>query len=455
MVCFFDTIDIRIKGDVMKFSEKSIKQTKNIIEKEETKEKFRLSEIDFTRNRKFTFKNVVYYNLNKKGLTSKMEIEEFTNLINVADVSNVAVLKQREKLNANIYNEIRNKNLETFYTEYQSEVKTFKGYLLLSIDGSYFEIPNTEITRKNYDSKKNNTAVPRALISNYFDVLNHYVVNTVIGKETADEKKLEEKGFEEIKKLNIPFPIIRIKDRGYVSLKDFYYSNKTNEKYVVRLKKQDYKKEIAKMTANDETIELKYDYYRMYHYKDIEPEFYKELTDTENSIYVRIVKIELSNGEIECLATNLTEEEVTLEDMNILYNLRWQIELNYHLLKESLKIETITSSKEELIKQDIYSQMLAFNILQSFITDAENELKEKQNKYKHEMKINKNMAVGFFKKALIFIMLENDFEKQSELLDIMVKKIKKYLVPVRKGRTYPRDKNKDKNKYSTTKRKAF
>lgn len=455
MVCFFVIIEERIKGDVMKFSERSIKQTKNIIEKKETKEKFRLSESAFTRNRKFTFENVVYYNLNKKGLTSKMEIEEFTNLINATDVSNVAVLKQREKLNANIYNEIRNENLKTFYNEYQSEVKTFKGYLLLSVDGSYFEIPNTEITRKNYDSKKNNTAVPRALVSNYFDVLNHYVVNTIIDKETVDEKKLEEKGFEEIKDLDIPFPIIRIKDRGYVSLKDFYYSNNRNEKYVVRLKKQDYKKEISKMKTNDEIIELKYDYYRMYHYKNSEPKFYKELTDTQNSVYVRIVKIELSNGEIEYLATNLTEEEATLEDMNILYNLRWQIELNYHLLKESLKIETITSSKEELIKQDIYSQMLAFNLLQSFITDAENELKESQNKYKHEMKINRNMAVGFFKKALIFIMLENDFEKQSELLDIMVKKIKKYLVPVRQGRTYPRDKNKDKNKYSITKRKAF
>lgn len=448
-------IEERIKGDEMKFSEKSIKKTKSIIERVETKKQYRLSETAFTRKRKLTFENVVYYNLNKKGLTSKMEIEEFNNLINGCDISSVAVLKQREKLNANIYNEIRDQNLKMFYTEYQSDVQLFNGYLLLSVDGSYFEIPNTEITRKNYDSKKNHMAVPRALVSNYFDVLNHYVIHTMIDKETADEKKLAEKGFEEIKNLKLPFPIIRVKDRGYVSLKDFYYSNIKNEKYVVRLKKQDYKKEISKMKTNDERIELKYDYYRMYHYKDIEPEFYKEILEIQKSIFVRIVKIKLSNGENEYLATNLTEEEATLEDMKRLYNLRWQIELNYHLLKESLKIETITSSKEELIKQDIYSQMLVFNLLQSFIADAEKDLKENQKEYKYEMKINKNMAVGFFKKAFIFIMLENDFEKQSELLDIMVKKIKKYLVPVRKGRTYPRDKNKDKNRHSITKRKSF
>ena len=99
--------------------------------------------------------------------------------------------------------------------------------------------------------------------------------------------------------------------------------------------------------------------------------------------------------------------------------------------------------------------MLAFNILQSFITDAENDLKENQNKYKYEMKVNKNMAVGFFKKSLILIMLEENFDKQSQLLDTMVNKIKKHLIPIRKGRTYPRDKNKHQNKYSITKRKAF
>lgn len=64
----------------------------------------------------------------------------------------------------------------------------------------------------------------------------------------------------------------------------------------------------------------------------------------------RIIKIKLSSGEVECLATNLTKEEVTTDEMKELYNLRWQIEINYHLLKESLKIGTITSSKAELIK---------------------------------------------------------------------------------------------------------
>lgn len=439
----------------MKFSDKSISNTKKFIESDETKNNFRLNNKFFTRNRKINFKNLVYYNLNKKGLTSKMEIIEFEEIVNMADISSVAILKQREKLNANIYNAIRNKNLETFYNDYKNEVKLFNGYLLVAVDGSDFEIPNTLANRINYDSTKNNTSVPRALVSNYFDVLNHYVLSTVIDKETASEKDLDSLNFNEIKKINIPFPIIRIKDRGYVSLKDFYYSNLNADKFVVRLKKQDYKKEISFMETNDEIVELKYDHRRMYPYKETDLDFYNEICIDKKSIYIRVVKIELSSGEIEYIATNLRKEEVSTEQMKELYNLRWQIELNYHLLKESLKIETITSSKPELIKQDIFSQMLAFNLLQSFINDAQDEFDKSNFKYKHKMKINKNMAVGFFKKSLIIILIENDIKKQQEMLEAMSSKIKKYLVPVRKNRKYPRDKNKHNNKYSINKRKSF
>ena len=44
----------------MKFSNKSIENTKRIIESDISREKYKLSEKDFIRNRKLSFKNVVY-----------------------------------------------------------------------------------------------------------------------------------------------------------------------------------------------------------------------------------------------------------------------------------------------------------------------------------------------------------------------------------------------------------
>lgn len=90
-----------------------------------------MSNRDFTRNKKMPFKNIVYYNLNKKRLTSKIEIVEFNEIINYADISSPVVLKQKEKLNANIYKEMQAVNLQDFYNNYKDEVKLFKGYFYL------------------------------------------------------------------------------------------------------------------------------------------------------------------------------------------------------------------------------------------------------------------------------------------------------------------------------------
>ena len=54
-------------------------QAKILLEK--TRKGYRQHPSDFTRRRSMPFENVVLYGLNKRGLTSKMEIEDFSELI--------------------------------------------------------------------------------------------------------------------------------------------------------------------------------------------------------------------------------------------------------------------------------------------------------------------------------------------------------------------------------------
>ena len=430
----------------------SINEIKKIIYDIKIQKIYKYNSKDFTRNRKMTFGSVALYNLNKRGLTSKMEIVNFDEIVNCCDISSVGVLKQRKKFNGDIYKYIMQHNLCGFYNNYANEVNLYKGYIITATDGSDFEIPNTIKTRKNYNSTKENTSVARAHVSNLFDVLNHYVMSTLIGPENSDEKEMDRQHLNEIKKLNLPNKIIRTKDRGYVSLKDIYYSIENNDKFLTRLKKSDFKKIVSNMSTNDEYVDIPYQYDRIRYYKDKDPDFYNLMLSTKQSLKVRIVKIILSTGKTEILLTNLSQDEFSTEEIAELYKLRWQIETNYHSLKESLKIETITSSFDELIKQDIYSQMLVFNILQAFINDANESAKDL--KYKHEMQVNFNMAIGFFKKLFILIMIEENKKRKEELLNRFDERIEKYLEPIRPNRNYPRNKNK-KNKYSINKRKSF
>lgn len=398
------------------------------------------------------FDKVVLYGLNKRGLTSKMEIEDFTDLINSADISYPAVLKQRLKLDGKIYLDMLQTNLVDFYEKFTGDVKLFCGYILTAVDGSDFEIPNTKKTREEFNEYHEEELVARATVSNMFDVLNHYIMDTIIEKFDYSERKMAKEHFETIKKLELKYPIIRTGDRGYSGIVDIYYSLKNNDKFVYRLKKSDFKKYIQNMKTNDEIITIPYQYDRIRYYKEEAPEFYKNMEKTKEDIKVRIVKINNKEGEEIILVTNLEREKFDYNIMIELYKLRWEIETSYHLLKESLKIETITSSFKTIIDQDIYSQMLAFNIIRAFVNDAQKEID--QSKYKNEMKINMNMAIGFVKKILILIIIEEDRNKQDEMFELLMEKIQKYIVPVKKDRHYPRDKDK-KNKYSINKRKSF
>ena len=96
--------------------------------------------------------------------------------------------------------------------------------------------------------------------------------------------------------------------------------------------------------------------------------------------------------------------------------------------------------------------MFVFNILQSFQNDAEQEIK--QEDYKHKMKININMATGYIKQYLIYILLEEDGKSRDCYMSILYEKILKHIVPIRPNRKYKRKKD-IKNKHHINKRKTF
>lgn len=69
------------------YNEYFIKEIKNKIQNIDTVINYKNTKSDFIRNRKMNFEKVVLYGLNKRGLTTKMEIEDFTELINMTDIS--------------------------------------------------------------------------------------------------------------------------------------------------------------------------------------------------------------------------------------------------------------------------------------------------------------------------------------------------------------------------------
>ncbi len=439
----------------MQYSMYNLERFKERVNGSDLKLRCRKNNKDFTRDRKITPKDIILYTLNNRGKTTKMELYDFINEYGLEKVSTPALLKQREKLNENIFKELNKEQLLRFYDDYSKEVKTYKGFVLGAIDGSDCEVPNTIETRERYKSVNatDDDRIARIKLSNCYDVINGYVLDTEIAEYKHWEVDLALKHIDNLEYLAPHFNFLYVMDRGYFSLSVMYRLMKENKKFVIRLNKRFLKSEQKTMKTNDEIVEIKYQYDRIRNYKDKDEEFYNYYEEG-NTISIRMVNVELSSGEIETIMTNVSKEELSSKDVYNIYGLRWGIETNYHELKESMMITNISSSKDTIIKQEIYSQMVVNNIIRSIANDINEDIN--QEKYKHKMKVNFNMAVGFVKRFLMKILIEEDNDKRYSLCEILFDNILHELVPIRKGRKYSRDKNKKlTNKHPINKRKSI
>lgn len=438
---------------MIKYGYKGLNKIRDKIQSKELKEKGRKNLKDFTRKRKMDFEKLIHYILNKKGLCTNMEINNFFNKINEdTDMSAQALLDQRLKLNPEVFVDLNNEYLQGFYEEYKdTDVKTYKGYILKAIDGSDFELPNTNKIREKYGqvSSKSGATIPRSSVSMCYDLLNEYILDVVPEKYRTSEIEMAKKHIQKDQEISKGYKSIYVMDRNYVSLEFMIYLKQNKIKFVSRLQKGYYEKEIKAIKNKDEIVEIEHTKYRM-EKRAFNDQNLRDIAKKEKSTSARIIKYILNTGEIEYLITNI--KDLSYEEIVEIYNKRWGIETMYYSLKSKLQIEKFTSSNKTIIEQDLFAGVLVYNMVQTMKNEATEEIDQK--KYKHEMKVNENIAIGLFKNEMIYIMLEENDDERVKRYDKLCRKILKYRIPIRKDRNYKIEPQVN-NKNSYNKLKSF
>ena len=349
----------------------------------------------FTRVRKMPLHDLLFTMINRKGLTLALELRNYMKIAHPGtSISKPGYLKQRMKLN-----------------------------------------PDAQIG-----------------LGCIYDVMNRMILESDCNRVKFDEMRLAQRQLERIPETIGDIPFIIIMDRGYPSTPAFIHMMDKNIKFIVRLKRNDYKKEQNNMSENDQLVKIKFDMSRIRcHEGTMDGERMKELGE----ISLRMVKIPLENGNWEVLATNLSQSEFNTEEISELYHMRWEIETAYETLKSRLQIENFTGTKPILLLQDIYSTIYVSNLAEDIILDAERELDQKETNRKHKMMINQTVSIGILKNDLIYILIETDEQKKGILFQQIYEDISKNLVPVRPKRHYKRRKGKFAAKYSNTHKRAY
>lgn len=163
--------------------------------------------------------------------------------------------------------------------------------------------------------------IARALLSNIYDVNNHFYVDVKIDKCTASEIDLAKRNIEKMIEIIGIEKILIIFDRGYPSIEFFYWLEKRNIKFLMRLQGKDYKEEKEQMKQEDEILELKYHSSRLQSIKKKYPNTYNEIKNKAGEKY-RFTKIEINEKTTEYLISNLTKEEFSIRELKELYGNR-------------------------------------------------------------------------------------------------------------------------------------
>lgn len=432
------------------------KSLKNIITKSENCENYKNIQNSFTRNRKMNFKDYVWYLIFQKGRTASMELDEYLKHKNNTykiSISKQAFSKQRLNIKPEIFIDLYKDYLTDFYVNSKNEVKTYKGYHVLAIDGSMFEIPNTKELREIFKTQKNSSGhreSARARVSGIYDVENEFIIDAIITDCEQGEKNLAKTNVIEAGKIIDLTKSIIIFDRGYPGVDLIWFLEKIGVKYIFRLQSTNmYEKEKACMITNDEWVDLNVCGDRL---RKIEDETIKKELKEKKNISIRLTKVILDTGEIEYLLSNISKTIIPEAEMKNTYFKRWQIEIGYDILKNKLHIENFTGKTKITIEQDFYAQIYVFNLLQDIKHDANEKIqqKHKDKNLKYEYKPNVNLLAGWLKNILIAMIFVNSKKKKCELYDIILEKAEKNLVAINPNRSYIRKAyTSGRNKYST------
>ena len=387
---------------------------------------------DFTRKRKLPAETLIHFiiQMQSKSLNSEL-CEYFTDLRFLPTSS--ALCQQRGKLDISAFQRI----LYLFVNAFD-DYKTWKGYHILACDGSDVNIAYDENDEETKRQNGNNKPFSQFHINGLYDCINHVFWDTSI--DTAAKTRECAALMEMIMKHDYPSNSIITADRGYEKYNLMACCIENNQKFLIRTKDinvyssilsnlnlpdEEFDLDITKTLTRKQTNETKYNRQK-YTYLPYSSDF--DYFDTEGfyEMNLRVVRFKITDDTYECLVTNLTRDEFNLAELKKMYHMRWDIETAFKVLKYIIGMMSFHSKKRNFIQQEIYSAIL-LHCLTNIITERIQI--EQSDRRKHDYKVNLSTAVTNMRLWL----------RKVIGTDELLKRIKKYLAPVRPDRKYQRN----------------
>jgi hypothetical protein len=388
--------------------------------------------IAFTRNRKLGCEALIHYliQLSDRSVSSDL-MNHYDFIEDMPSAS--AVCQQRYKLES-----LAVKRVFSLFTNSFENYKTYKGYYLLACDGSDINICHNPKDKDTYYIQTSATKGYNQLHLNaLYDVLNNIYRDVYI--DTARKNNECNALSKMIINRQYPDQSIMICDRGYEKYNLMATFIENGQKFIIRVKDIGSNGILSTLDLPDDSFDthIRKIITRINNSETISSGLYAVLMnsspfdyiDFENEYYemnLRVLRFKITEDTYECLVTNLSEDEMSAEEFKDIYHLRWNEEGAFRDLKYTIGMLYFHSANQELIRQEIYASLILHNYCRLLINNIPPD--ENRN-WKWKYKSNFKLAVTNIRRYM------NDEIDENEL----ILRIKKFLIPIRPGRSYSRN----------------
>lgn len=386
----------------------------------------------FTRNRVLDYEGVAMNIVNLPRRTMAVELEDHFERLGLGEVSysKSAFSHARKKLQPIFFKHWYEHQNRQYYE--LAPFQTWQGYRLMGVDGSRAYLFNhasiiTEFGTQ--DNQHGQIAMAQLLIGH--DVLNDICLFSDIGPVNSSETALLLPWLDQI-----PKDVLCIYDRLFASVLLIYLHLLKELPFVMRCKltHNQVVKDFVASGASQAIVDFK-----------INKEVARQLRQLgyevgqQQSVTVRLMRIELDNGQIEVLITSLLDEQAYPHQVfKQLYAKRWGVETGIGRLKNQLQIELFSGRSPLAVRQDFYATIFTYNLQTIFIRSLDQQVHFINKGRKHNYQINRNVTLGILKGRMIRLFIN----PVDGLIGALQRKFLKHLTEDIKyqGRQQPRKK---------------
>lgn len=384
---------------------------------------------DFTRNRKLSFEQTVTSILSMSGGTLSNELMDFFDFKkNTPSVS--ALVQQRSKISSLAF-----ETLFHSFTNSFTQQKLYRGYRLLAVDGSDIHIPTNKDELASFYPGRNSQKPYNLLHLNaMYDLCRRIYVDAIVqnSKESNEHKAF----INMVDRDNSAYPTIYLADRGYESYNNLAHVQEKCANFLIRIKDLDrcgiatglklpdteeFDVDLTLKLTRKKSAENRKQGLNYVHHKatfDYLPTHSEKSVPIEPYVlYLRLVRIKITDDTYEMLITNLDSTHFTSVELKELYAMRWGIETSFRDLKYTVGLICFHSKKAEYILQEIFAKLTMYNFAQLITSQV--IIKQKHKKYAY--KANFSAVVHICRNYL----LKNISPPEIEAL------IQMHIVPIR------------------------